>query len=89
MKSITANRLTDGKVVYLGDDDQWTTFACAAAIFDDHDARDVLKAAQSRCDEITEAYLIDVSGAGALEGRKAFRESIRRNGPTIDFDASA
>lgn len=86
MKIITANRLEDGAVVYLGDDDQWTLSQPAAAKFSDEDAKPVLAAAQSRVTEITEAYAVAVDDDGGLAGREALRESIRRKGPTVRED---
>lgn len=86
MKIITANRLEDGAVVYLGDDDQWTLLQSAAAKFSDEDAKSVLAAAQSRVREITDAYVVTVDDDGGLAGREALRESIRRKGPTVRED---
>ena len=89
MKAVTANRLADGAVVYLGDDDQWTPYLVEAARFEDADAAPVLAAAQGRVTEIADAYLIDVDGPGdrlAPAGRQALRETIRTNGPTVRTD---
>ncbi len=86
MKAVTANRLDDGAVVYLGDDDRWTPQQDAAARFNDDDAKDVLAAAQSRVKEIADAYLVDVDESGALTGRETLRESIRKAGPTVRAD---
>lgn len=86
MKIVTANRLDDGAVVYLGDDDQWTLSQSAAAKFSNDDAKSVLAAAQSRITEIADAYLVDVDDDGALTGRETLRESIRRKGPTVRED---
>ena len=86
MKAVTGNRLDDGVVVYLGDDDRWTADLTAAARFEDGDADDVLAAAQSRVKEITDAYLIDVTEAGAPDGRERLRETIRKEGPTVRLD---
>lgn len=86
MKAVTGNRLDDGAVVYLGDDDRWTADLTAAARFDDDDAKDVLAAAQARVKEIADAYLIDVSDAGAPTGRETLRETIRKSGPTVRVD---
>ncbi|MFC2951683.1 DUF2849 domain-containing protein [Marinicaulis aureus] len=86
MKAVTGNRLDDGAVVYLADDDRWTADLTAAARFDDDDAKDVLAAAQARVKEIADAYLIDVSDAGAPTGRETLRETIRRSGPTVRLD---
>ena len=86
MKAITANRLSDGAVVYLGDDDQWTAEIARAARFADEDAGAALAAAQSRKTEIADAYLIAVSEDGALAGRERLRETIRTAGPTVRVD---
>ncbi len=86
MKAVTANRLEDGAVVYLGDDDQWTPHLCVAAHFDDADAEDVLAAARGRTEEITDAYLVAVDDEGALVGRETLRETIRKSGPTVRAD---
>jgi Protein of unknown function (DUF2849) len=86
MKAITGNRLNDGAVVYLCDDDQWTTQRAKAARFDDDDIAPVLSAAQVRVREITDAYIIDVSADGAPAGRTIIRETIRGAGPTVRGD---
>lgn len=86
MKAVTANTLDDGAVVYLGDDDQWTSYLQEAARFEDEDAKPVLEAARIRTAEIADAYLVDVDAAGALSGREALRETIRRRGPTVRRD---
>ncbi len=86
MKAVTGNRLSDGAVVYLTDEDQWTENFSEASRFDDGDAAAVLTAAQSRVGEIADAYLIDVDDAGALAGRAVVRETIRTLGPTVRTD---
>lgn len=86
MKAVTGNRLDDGAVVYLSDDDRWTSDLAAAARFEDADAKDVLAAAQTRVKEITDAYLIEVDDAGAPAGRETLRETIRKSGPTVRLD---
>ncbi|MEM9014521.1 MAG: DUF2849 domain-containing protein [Pseudomonadota bacterium] len=85
MKSITANRLQDGAVVYLSDKDQWEEKFSCAAVFGDDEALDVLTAAQSRVGEIAGAYLIDIDD-GAPTGRERLKESIRSKGPTVRED---
>ena len=86
MKAVTGNRLSDGAVVYLGDNDRWITDLSAAARFEDDDAKGVLAAAQTRVKEISDAYLIDIDEAGAPEGRETLRETIRKSGPTVRVD---
>ncbi len=86
MKAVTGNRLTDGAVVYLADDDQWTVQLSRAVRIGDNDALDALSAAQTRVHEIADAYLIDIAENGAPGGRARIRESIRRAGPTVRPD---
>lgn len=86
MKVVTGNRLSDGAVVYLADDDQWTSYLGQAARFEDGDAAPVLAAAQARTTEIADAYLIDVDEDAAPAGRQALRETIRKSGPTVRRD---
>lgn len=86
MKIVTANNLQDGAVVYLSDDDQWTVQLDQAARFEDSDAENVLIAAQSRIEEITDAYIVSVSHAGEITGRETLRETIRKAGPTVRRD---
>ena len=86
MKAVTGNRLSDGAVVYLADDDRWITGLSAAARFEDDDAKNVLAAALGRVKEITDAYLIDVTEENAPSGRETLRETIRKSGPTVRVD---
>lgn len=89
MKIVTANNLQDGAVVYLSDDDQWTLQPTNAARFEDGDAEIVLAAAQSRIEEITDAYLVSVDRAGEITGRETLRETIRKAGPSVRQDLGA
>ena len=86
MKAITGNRLDNGNVVYLNDEDDWTPHLCAAAKFSNEDANKVFEAVQSRTGEIAEFFLIDIDEEGALAGRKIIRETIRNAGPTVRPD---
>jgi len=86
MKAITGNRLSDGAVIYLDDNDQWTSRLGEAAQFQNKDSVAVLEAVQSRTIELADVYLIEVGSAGAPAGRQALRETIRQSGPTIRSD---
>lgn len=86
MKAVTGNRLRDGAVVYLTDDNQWSERFSDAARFDDVAAKDVLATAQKRRIEIADAYIIDIDDEGAHSGRTVIRESIRTRGPTVRSD---
>ncbi len=86
MKVVTANLLGDGAVVYLGDNDHWTSDIRCAARFSDENAKPALEAAQSRVTQIADAYLIEVDEHGAPAGRETIRETIRKSGPTVRTD---
>ncbi|MGF1544495.1 MAG: DUF2849 domain-containing protein [Parvularculaceae bacterium] len=84
-KVVTANLLSDGRVVYLGADGGWVDALAKAARHDGAAADDALEAAAARRTEIAGAYLIDVDEAGA-SGRDALREGVRAAGPTVRPD---
>lgn len=86
MKAITANRLADGAVVYLAPDGAWAEDLADAAGFPPDCAEAALEKARARLTEIAAAYLIDIGADGAPAGREAFRERIRRVGPTVRPD---
>ncbi len=84
----TANRLSDGGVVFLGYDGEWTVDVDAARVSQqDEDANElVVEAEQSP--EAVGAYLIDVDvSADEADGRRVvptkYRERIRAFGPSI------
>lgn len=89
MKVITANRLTDGIVVFLGVSHRWVEEIDAIAPFDDAAAVDAAltvaaKAVEAR--EVVDPYAIDVRAEdGGLMPVK-LREAIRAKGPTVRLD---
>ncbi len=83
MKAITANRLHDGVVVYLGSDDQWTESLSDARLYEDEQADGALAAMSTRMREVAVVWLIDVSPDHLATGREALRETIRSEGPTV------
>jgi hypothetical protein len=85
MKAITANRLYDGAVVYVGRTGKIVERFEQAALYDDADANAELEIVLARETTIAGAYLIEADSSGPT-GREALRETIRRNGPTIRKD---
>jgi len=82
MRAITANRLTDGHVVYRRADGVWTPSLLEAERFDDLAAADAaLNAALRDILTVIGPYLIELDGDGP-GGRKHVRETIRLKGPT-------
>jgi hypothetical protein len=85
MKAVTANRLSDGAVVWLGEDDRLVERFEQAALHTDEAAAAALSRLAARTTVIASAYLIDADAAGP-RGREALRETIRRCGPTVRRD---
>lgn len=85
MKAITANRLSDGAVVYLGVNGALVERFDQAALFDDAAAKAALADIFEKATLIATAYLIDAEPSGPV-GREALRETIRKNGPTVRRD---
>jgi hypothetical protein len=85
-KIVTANRLRDGLVVYLGDSETWSQSLAASKPVDNEAAFEALLAAAERAvanGEVIEPYLIDVETDGDDIRPTRFREVIRATGPTV------
>jgi len=82
MKAITANRLTDGRVVYRCRNGAWTEALGEARLFAG-EAEGQVALAEAAFDHLTvvDPYFIDVDDASPA-GQKAVRESIRHGGPS-------
>ncbi|MFN3958389.1 MAG: DUF2849 domain-containing protein [Parvularculaceae bacterium] len=85
MKAVTANRLSDGVVVWLGEDDRLVERFEDAALYTEETAAAALLRLAARTTVVAGAYLIDADAAGP-RGREALRETIRRYGPTVRRD---
>lgn len=92
MKIITANRLSDGTVVFLSAEG-WITEIARAAVLSAHDAIEAGLAAAARAvadREVIDTAAIDVTveeGSGPVPVR--LRERIRAFGPTVAFGEAA
>ena len=88
-QAVTANRLSDGEVVYLTPDNQWAETFAAADISDGPEAGDALLARALPADfeeHVLEPYLFDVLEDGAFYKQSSVRETIRAAGPTVRLD---
>lgn len=81
MKAVTANRLTDGRVVYRAADGRWTPDIAAAQGMDGEAADAALDAALRDVLTVVGPYLIEIEDA-APAGQKRVRETIRLTGPS-------
>lgn len=85
MKVVTANRLIDGEVVWLGAGDAWVDqIAAARVLYSKEDVAAALAAGQASADrrEVVDVYEIDVSGEDGKLVPVRLREQIRAKGPT-------
>lgn len=81
---VTANRLTDGAVIYRTTNDQWTTELPAAAVATTSDgAMALLTAARADAVRVVDAYVAPVVLADGKARPGNLRERIRAAGPTI------
>jgi hypothetical protein len=83
---ITANRLTDGIVVFLDAGFGWVTSLQDAAVLETADAALVHAKADEARQIVVEPYAVEVGGASPAIAPKALREAIRAQGPTVRRD---
>jgi len=87
-KAITANRLGDGRVVFLGADGGWAmTLADGRLLSDGAELEEAMRYAQTQHDAriIVEPYAIDVEIVEGKPVAARLRERIRADGPTVDY----
>lgn len=84
MKAVTANRLTDGKVVYRTPAGGWSEDAGVAERLSEPYADAALEAGSRDVLTVVGAYLIEIEDAEPFTpgGRRHIRETIRLAGPT-------
>ncbi|HBU63862.1 MAG: hypothetical protein CMH91_11810 [Oceanicaulis sp.] len=85
MKTITANRLTDGRVVYLTPEKSWTENADLAVRLEDDATDAALETALRDVLTVVGPYPIDIDAEAegfSPAGRKHVRETIRLSGPS-------
>ena len=92
MKIITANRLTDGRVIYLGENGLPVESLGLAGRFDEQAAQHALARAAGNPAVFVNPYAVEVqvpggadSKAGSLQpsGRDRLKETIRSVGPSV------
>ncbi len=93
MKLITANRLSDGRVIYLGANDEAVDAIADAATYDDAPldgtrADAALALAAARPDVFVNPYLVEVRDH-TPSGRDRLKETIRSTGPTVGHSLDA
>jgi hypothetical protein len=88
MKIITANRLSDGRVIYWDTDGQPTAEFDKALKIEAEAAEALLAKASVRTEIFVNPYLTDVVH-GVPSGRDRLKESIRSKGPTVGHSLKA
>jgi hypothetical protein len=86
---ILANRLTDGRVVFLAADGTWVASIAAGALTADVSTAQRLLAEARQAEEqsaVIDPYLIDIRTTAGARQPVSFREGIRAAGPTIRTD---
>ena len=82
MKTLTANRLADGEVVFLNGD-HWVDRFVDAELFDDEARAEAAEAhAKTLTTLLVEPYLIDVQPVEGGVAPVSYRERLRALGPT-------
>ena len=91
MQVLTANRLDDGRVVFLTEDGGWSPRLSEARVADDADAEarlESLGAEDEAACRVVGCYLIPVAECdGRIEATSA-RERIRAQGPSVQTSAA-
>jgi len=85
-KIVTANRLSDGAVVYLDAAGDWVEAIADAGIATDDEVADALLAVASTAEQglqVVGPYLIDVTAEDGRPRPLGTRETIRAQGPTV------
>ncbi len=88
-QAVTANRLSDGEVVYLSTDNNWVEVFTQADIADGAEAAEALLRRAMPEDfeaRVLEPYLFEVLEDGSFYKPASVRETIRAAGPTVRLD---
>ncbi len=88
---LTANRLSDGKVVFFDPDGGWSERIARARVVAKADGKALIAEAASSTGEVVDPYLIDVDSVAEAEPAgpvpspvpRRYRERIRAFGPSI------
>lgn len=89
MKVITANRLLDGEVVWLGEGGKWVETLALSSLLEGEEqvGAALTRAAKSVADrEVVEVYEMEVTVKDAAIVPERLREQIRAAGPTTHLD---
>ncbi len=86
-KIVTANRLRDGRVVYLAVDGGWSErIEESRRAADEAEAKVLLQAAEAAVEArlVVDPYIIEVAEEGERIRPLRYRETIRATGPSVE-----
>jgi hypothetical protein len=88
VKVVSANRLSDGAVVFLGPRNRWVELLPEAEVFDDKEFAAALERAKSAEAQniVLDIAAFDVTGGGESRAAAHLRDVIRSAGPTVRLD---
>ncbi len=92
LRIISANRLQDGTVVYLGPSGDWVTQLSEAILFtsDEASEADLAKARGAMTSNlVVDPLIVEITEDGAGRRATTLRNAIRVCGPTVTFKSSA
>ncbi len=87
---VIANRLQDGLVVFLAEDERWVEAIEDGAVAGDEQAAQILldRALRDVSDcRVIDPYLIEISDTAGQRRPVVYREAIRALGPTVAVEA--
>ena len=85
LKLVTAWDTFSGRTVWRTADHGWTEVISEAVVLTGETANETLAQAKSEETRVAEPYLMEVDENGRPVGRETLRETIRMNGPTIEY----
>lgn len=88
MKILTANRLSDGRVIYAGPSGAAVESLAFAERFDEAAADAALDRALAQPQTFVGPYLVEVGDAGP-SGRDRLKETLRATGPSVGHSLDA
>ncbi len=87
-KVVTANRLIDGIVIFIGPGRAWVTDIAAATVFvDGPELEEALAfgAEEVKARKLVDPYAVDIRIEDGKPVPERLRELIRARGPTVDY----
>lgn len=88
LKVITANRLIDGLVIFIGSGHKWVENIAEAEVFEDGPELDIALAVGAedvKARKLVDPYSVDVTIEDGKPVPSRLRELIRARGPTVDY----